>query len=471
MTSAIAEEFTSFIMNRKDSAYTIRPFDDDEGHHIGYDTPYALASVTMHEIGTMDVTELKIVRKKDDKTVFYLHFELKDLDHAKELFEEMLSSLKAMKDEEKITVLLCCTSGITTSYFNSRLKEASDVLDLNYTFKAVSYNRLYMEAYDADVILLAPQIGYLRDKVAEILNDKVVVKIPASVFASYDVNQLIRVVDNALSEKKKTEDQKRIPSEQLAFRILSRTLVICILIQNQNVRISYRVYEDRQIIRHDEVIKKTYRLNDLEDVLDVVLARVKDIEDVIIVTPGIYHNGILTFRQPGIINVNVDDRFGEKYRRPITFINDANAMALGYYGLQKKYDSLCFYFHPISKRTPGIGTIIKGHLLTGSHDLSGEMQFVINTLGIADRIEELARTPEGTLQIISYYLNDLIAYIDPPAIVISCDFLTSTQELKELLEIMVRKDGVPDLIRVSSPEEYMYTGALMAAASGKHTEH
>jgi cellobiose-specific phosphotransferase system component IIB len=472
MAGTIAEQYKSYIMSRTDPAYTIAPFTDDEGSHIGFTTPYAVASVTIHEIGTMYVVELKIVRKKDDKVVFYLHFELKDLDHAKELFDEMIASLKALKEDEKITVLLCCTSGITTSYFNSKLKEASGVLDLNYSFKAVSYNLLYMEAYAADVILLAPQIGYLKDKVQEILADKVVVRIPASIFASYDVSQLIRLVDDALADKKKTEEEKKIPAERPAFFNPSRTLVVCVLIQNKAVRIGCRVYDEGKIIYHDEMIKKTYQLSDLEDVMDVVLVRVKDIQDVIVVTPGIYHNGTLTFRQPGIINVNVDELFGERYHRPILFMNDANAMALGYYGSQKKYDSLCFYFHPISERTPGIGTIINGQLLLGSSGIAGEMQFVLKTLGISERVDELARTPEGTLEIISYYLNDLIAYLDPPAIVISCDFLTSVDELRELLQIMVRKDAVPDLIKVESAEEYMYSGGLMETASWhEHHQH
>ena len=212
MESAISEAFVKYIMSRKDPAYTIGKFRDDEGEHIGYSTSYAIGSVTMHEIGTMTVTELKIVRLKDDKTVFYLHFELKDLDHARDLFEEMIDTLKAMKKEDRITVLLCCTSGITTSYFNSRLKEAQSLLELNYNFKAVSYNRLYMDSYDADVILLAPQIGYLRDKVAEILDDKIVKTIPASVFGA-------RIMSRRKKKKRPKCLQSALPSAMRNARL------------------------------------------------------------------------------------------------------------------------------------------------------------------------------------------------------------------------------------------------------------
>ncbi len=464
MESAISEAFVKYIMSRKDPAYTIGKFRDDEGEHIGYSTSYAIGSVTMHEIGTMTVTELKIVRLKDDKTVFYLHFELKDLDHARDLFEEMIDTLKAMKKEDRITVLLCCTSGITTSYFNSRLKEAQSLLELSYNFKAVSYNRLYMDSYDADVILLAPQIGYLRDKVAEILDDKIVMTIPASVFGAYDVSKLIRLVDDALAHQKEKEETAKVPAERIAFRNEKRTLVVCILIQNKNVRIGFRIYDQGKIVHSDQTIKQTYQLRDLEDVLDVVLAKDKEIKDIIVVTPGIYHNGILTFRLPGIINVNVDELFAARYDRRITFMNDANAMALGYYGSQNRYDTLSFYFHPISARTPGIGTIVKGRLLKGNSGVAGEMQFVKSTLGISDHIDSLALTPEGTMTIISYYLTDLIAYIDPQAIIISCDFLASADDLKETLKASIRPDAVPALIQVDDCVEYMYTGAMMETA-------
>ena len=68
------------------------------------------------------------------------------------------------------------------------------------------------------------------------------------------------------------------------------------------------------------------------------------------------------------------------------------------------------------------------------------------------------------MTIISYYLTDLIAYIDPQAIIISCDFLASADDLKETLKASIRPDAVPALIQVDDCVEYMYTGAMMETA-------
>lgn len=464
MASVIVNEFKKYILSRRDPEYEIREFTDDEGEHTGFFADYAVSSVTLHEIAGMDVVELKTVNQKNQKVTFYLHFELKDLEHAKELFNEMIAAMEGLKKARGINVLLCCTSGITTNYFKSRMAEASEVLELDYTFNAVSYNKLYTHAYEADVILLAPQIGYLEHQVKGILKDKIVLTIPASVFASYDVSRLFIVINEALANQRKQEDRARIPSQQLAFRNDHKTVVVCILIQNPDVRICYRVYLHGKVTSYGEVIKELYRLRDLEDMLDVILAREKDVEYIMICTPGIYDQGHLTFRQPGIINVDVEKMFTERYRCRVLFMNDANAMALGYYGSQKAYDTLSFYFHPKAARTPGIGTIVNGHLMKGRNGLAGEMQFEIRTLSFSANPSTLLETPEGTIEIVSKYLINLIANVDPELIVFSCDMVPDTEELKQVIGKVIPKDYIPPIIKVSDCIEYMFTGGMMETA-------
>lgn len=78
---------------------------------------------------------------------FYLYFELKDIKHAEELFEEMLETFETLKNHEKIKILLCCTSGLTTNFFKEKLNEAAEILSLDYEFYAVSFSKIYSEAF------------------------------------------------------------------------------------------------------------------------------------------------------------------------------------------------------------------------------------------------------------------------------------------------------------------------------------
>lgn len=464
MAAEIIHTFLDFIQQQKDPEYTIRRIHDEEGDHIGFDTEYAEATVTVHELNDLNVAELKIVNLKNGKVTFYLHFELKDLGHAEDLFREMIASLKSLKKERRISVLLCCTSGITTSYFTSKLMEASELLGLNYSFQAVNYNRLFARAFESDVILLAPQISYLYDRVSEILNDRIVLRIPAGIFGAYDVPKLLRLIDAKLKMREKEEEERKVPAEREQFRFLKKTLAVCILIENQSVRILYRVYESGMVIHFGQVIKESYRLSDLEDLMDVAIARDGDIENVIIVTPGVYDCGCLTFRQPGIYNADIRSRFTSRYHRRFIIMNDANAMALGFYGLQKETENLSFYFHPMAARTAGVGNIVGGRLLRGRNSLCGEMQYVEKTIRYSQDPNILALTPEGTLEIVTKFLVSVIANIDPEVIAVYCDMVPDMNELKESLSEIIQPEFVPDLVKITDCAEYMFAGGMMEAA-------
>lgn len=470
MKTDIIQDFLTFIQNQKDPEYTIRPVHDEDGDHIGFVTEYAEATVTVYELKELNVAELKIVNLKNGKVTFYLHFELKDLDHAEELFREMIASLKSLKKEQRISVLLCCTSGITTSYFTSKLTEASELLGLNYSFQAVSYSRLYTRAFDSDVILLAPQISYLYDRISEILSDKTVIRIPAGIFGAYDVPKLLTLVASQLRSREREMENRKVPAERTAFLYLHRTLAVAVLIENQSVRILYRIYDRGQVRDYGSVIKESYRLSDLEDLMDVALAKDPAVETVIVVTPGVYCDGCLTFRQPGIYNVDIRKMFTERYGRRFIFLNDANAMALGYYGLQKETENLSFYFHPMAARTSGVGNIVSGRLMKGRNNLCGEMQYVARTISYSDDPNRLAMTPEGTLEIVTKFLVSIIANVDPEVIAVYCDMVPDMKELHDALSEYIQPEFVPKLVKVTDCVEYMFAGGMMEAAGQEHEQ-
>ena len=156
---ALLKEYREWCLSHRSSEYKIS-FYKDKYEHISVSTDYAEGTVAFYPLENFNIVEMSVVNKITTDAVFYLHFELKDMNHAKGLFEEMVSVVLKQKTSTVTKVLLCCSSGITTHYFLEKLKSASNLLNLDFEFSAVSYNNLYVKGYDNDVILLAPQIGF-----------------------------------------------------------------------------------------------------------------------------------------------------------------------------------------------------------------------------------------------------------------------------------------------------------------------
>lgn len=57
---------------------------------------------------------------------------------------------------------------------------------------------IYEEAENHDVILIAPQIGYMLNCLQESITEKPVLQIPKAVFASYDALATIKFIQNEL---------------------------------------------------------------------------------------------------------------------------------------------------------------------------------------------------------------------------------------------------------------------------------
>mgnify|MGYP001110469104 CR=1 FL=1 len=56
---------------------------------------------------------------------------------------------------------------------------------------ATSYQKIYNVAQNYDVILLAPQVSYVKLQVEKVFKNKLVLKIPTRIFVTYDAIKLI----------------------------------------------------------------------------------------------------------------------------------------------------------------------------------------------------------------------------------------------------------------------------------------
>jgi len=99
------------------------------------------------------------------------------------------------------------------------MRNAVEVLELDMEFSAVSYNNLYGKGFEADLVLLAPQVAYLYPVVKEILKKQIVAEIPPAVYAAYDIAGLMAFVRKLLEEKKEEEVEKKLPIERVEYKI------------------------------------------------------------------------------------------------------------------------------------------------------------------------------------------------------------------------------------------------------------
>ncbi|MEE0026316.1 MAG: hypothetical protein U0J70_01900, partial [Atopobiaceae bacterium] len=195
----LSKDFRAYVLGLDLAGCTIAQVDDT---HVTLSTDKARGEVIFYTFNNMpEIVELRIVDVDCDcDPKFFLHFELTDLQRAKELLEEMTNELLKNELYDTTRVLLCCTAGMTTSLFAAKLTEAAATLSLDYSFDAIPLEQARAEGGSYDAVLLAPQVGYQRQAVAEAFPDAVVVEIPAKIFATFDAGGALRMVMHLLSD-------------------------------------------------------------------------------------------------------------------------------------------------------------------------------------------------------------------------------------------------------------------------------
>ena len=97
--------------------------------------------------------------------------------------------------------------------FADNLNSVVEMLGEDYHFDAVAYSNIYEQVENYDLVLIAPQIGYMLKRLQESLPDKLVLQIPTATFASYDAIGAIKFIqseiENYNKEKKGGERHSR----------------------------------------------------------------------------------------------------------------------------------------------------------------------------------------------------------------------------------------------------------------------
>ena len=133
MLSEEALAYRRWICERDIEGCSIKEMDGDG---LTIDSDVATGVVNFYDIDGTTVVELRLEGKRDSSPLFFLHFELEDMERAHSLFEEMMDVLRAKLNSKTHHVLLCCTCGMTTTFFAMKLNECATGLGLDYEFSA-----------------------------------------------------------------------------------------------------------------------------------------------------------------------------------------------------------------------------------------------------------------------------------------------------------------------------------------------
>lgn len=383
------------------------------------ETKYGVANVIFYKF---NIIELNVISKIDQESCFFLHFQMNNINHAINLFYEMVECLKTLIKKPKIKILLCCSGGLTTTYFAYKIDEAIQLFALDYEIAATGYNELFKKG------------------------------------EQYDVKEILNLVDQELIKKRNKNGQVQLLSIRNKTITFHRKILCISLFRNRNrIHIAYRLYQSQSdIIVNNETIKQRITIQDIYDVIDTVLLNYPGIEVIGFSTPGIVNNGFATTASiNGFDDMNYKKLFTSKYSQKFIITNDVNTAAIGYHATQNQYSSIVLLFQPMSTKA-GAGIIIDNKLINGKHNVAGEMKYL--PVNLLEKGANVYKTPEDIIKIVKYISLSIISVIGPEAIVIFCSLLPNIEDLENELKTVLPQEYIPRLIKIGDIQEYIFLG-------------
>lgn len=133
--------------------------------------------------------------KRGNETIFYLHYQFYNFYFAKDLFCRMINKLVEDKEKNEINVLLCCTSGFTTSFFADKMNNYCQLNQKPYHLQATAIYHLDDIYQKYQLILIAPQLRYKIAELTQKYKPVVIQSIESIVFATYDCQALLEQIE------------------------------------------------------------------------------------------------------------------------------------------------------------------------------------------------------------------------------------------------------------------------------------
>lgn len=461
-------DLRSWIREQPHKGYVAHLADDD---HFVFETDYATASINFYDMAPdPEIVELHIEEKATGEAKFFLHFHPVDREHSIQLVGEMVQALLAIQNHQRTEVLLCCTAGMTTSFFAERLNQVAETMGLDWSFSAVSVTEAYEHGRDKAAILIAPQISYQAERVQKVMGDVPVLQIPTALFASYDAAGCLEWARDELAARKQTTDDQATEGTAVAAKTDGRILVVAVHAASGEATIHHRVYNRGVLATEGRVIKCRLTVADITDVIDTQLCTCKaggKVDAVGVALLGSVHDGhvrIKTTREVDLTNGTdgfvMGDYLSARYDVPVILCNNANAAALGWREMHPEYHNVTFYSQATGWAMGGQGHVANGRLVEGAHGDAGEIRLIVNRFSFSNPLHYNAFNPTDVLETVGQVLAMDCATFDPEVVVLRCDLLPDMEEVAHELDKYVDREFQPRLVHVSDYDEYILNGML-----------
>ena len=464
MSSRIGEEFRAWVLAQKVARHEVISLDED---HLYVDAGELQAEVNFYPLDeATEIVEYLIERGEGEDPLFFLHFALDDMGRAKELFGQMSEAFEATESRKTTRVLLCCTSGLTTTLFAARLGEAAKTLSLDYEFTAVPVERALRQPDDYAAVLLAPQVAFMRQQMKKVYSQAVVFEIPARVFGSYDAGAALRLLLHALRD---AQDAGTPEVRLHSLRDLSdnrQVLIVTLFSMRDHTRIGYRLYSRGTGVAEGVVRKPDLDFRDVEDLIETISLRgvAMDTLDAIgIAVPGVTFRRTITL--PNVLDESYELGMSltKKLGIPVYVDNNCNAAAVGCYVSQTEVENLVFYRHAFGHEAGGFGTVIDGKLLKGHHNLAGEPKYFENSFAYDTSFGDAIWNEDGMHELALNVISASMALVAPDAVYLAVDTVDDAEAFRDLLLEVFEDEYVPTVHIVKDYVERVYLGTLALA--------
>lgn len=450
----LVEQYRKWILHHNHPRYRIS---ENCNGTIELQTENYIASIYFYD---EEILELRIESIREGNTEFFLHFQMTEINHAKTLFEELEKTLLTLDEAHPLKILLCCTSGLTTSYFASELNKAAEALNFKMNFRALPIRDVYNNGFGYDAVLLAPQVSFEREHLQSTLPGATVINIPPQIFARYECGDLIDLIRGELREVK----NRRTPNSERVLRFFeTNEKILCVAVVNskEDICIEYRYYDRGEARVSGCSAQDELDFRDLEGVIDSVLKEYPEIGTIGLSVPGMVENGNITMPSMDAYGENVVSYLKRRFHRRVLVFNDVNMISTGVYWLEDRYRTLITYFLPKHAVVGGAGVVVHGHLVKGEHNLAGEATYISDLISFSKPVHQLIETQEGLHELLAKTLVPMIATIGPEAVYIASDDLEDISGVKREMQKYLPCTLMPELLSLQNKENYMMVGLFL----------
>ncbi len=448
--------FKEWILNQKSSQYNLH-IDSSNNNKIKIETQYCLGEIVFHP---QNIIELSIINSNTSEPIFYLHFQMTSMKHAIDLFNEMIETLINLNDHTNKKILICCSSGLTSSYFASKINQAIEILSYDYTVQACSYTKLFEYAPSFDIILLAPQISYLQKEALSKINDKLILNIPSPIFAKYNVGELFRFVQDEYikyNEKNIITNKEYLKDHILLYQH-SPLLCISIYQSKDKICVLKTLIKHKDKLINELDLRTQFSLSDLINIIDSCLLQYHDIEKIHISLPGyIKDNKIVNSSLSQLENLNIINYLNTQYPKIEIFVeNVIHCKSIGYHHVHS-YKSIV-YVHQYDNDLK-CSIILDGKLIKGDSFIAGDLNYLpIKHNDFHHNNHFKFHDTHLIKSIVS-----LICILSPEIIIFNEELPYSINIIQEELAHYLPQEYIPKLKKSKHDIEYLLLGQMLTS--------